>query len=116
MEDGDHGGTVRRRLRSGEMFAGPPAESEPERAAACPERAPAHPVRPHLTDTAERDHGPAKSPALIDEEPPLVGSARTVYALAPAEAEFRQAARSRLHTRLRHARTADGRQRSGLRS
>ncbi|MEU9986412.1 hypothetical protein AB0E10_06280 [Streptomyces sp. NPDC048045] len=112
MEDGDHGSTVRRRLRTGEVFAGPPAESEPERAAACPERAPADPVRPHLADTAERDHGPAKSLALIVEAPSLVGSARTVCAPAPAEADFRQAARSRLHTRLRHARATDGRHRS----
>ncbi|MFE2477925.1 pyridoxine 5'-phosphate oxidase C-terminal domain-containing protein [Streptomyces sp. NPDC059389] len=30
------------------------------------------------------------------------------YTLAPAEVEFRQAAKSRIHTRLRYERTRDG--------
>ncbi|MFG2875434.1 pyridoxal 5'-phosphate synthase [Streptomyces sp. NPDC048337] len=62
----------------------------------------------YLMDTAERDRALEKSLALIDKEPSLVDSAWTLYTLAPTEVEFWQAARSRIHTRLRYERTADG--------
>lgn len=62
----------------------------------------------YLSDPAERDHALAKSLALIEQAPSLVDSAWTLYALAPAEVEFWQAARNRVHTRLRYERTADG--------
>ncbi|MFD4240496.1 pyridoxal 5'-phosphate synthase [Streptomyces sp. NPDC058525] len=62
----------------------------------------------YLTDPAERDHTLEKSLALIEAEPSLVDSAWTTYTLAPAEVEFWQAAKSRVHTRLRYERTGSG--------
>ncbi|MFI8260760.1 pyridoxal 5'-phosphate synthase [Streptomyces sp. NPDC085665] len=62
----------------------------------------------HLTDTADRDRALEKALALIEQEPSLVDSAWTLYTLAPAEVEFWQAAKSRIHTRLRYERTRDG--------
>ncbi|MFF4102103.1 pyridoxal 5'-phosphate synthase [Streptomyces sp. NPDC001903] len=61
----------------------------------------------YLADPAERDHALAKSSALIEQAPSLVDSAWTLYTLAPAEVEFWQAAKDRVHTRLRYERTAD---------
>ncbi|MEU1408888.1 pyridoxal 5'-phosphate synthase [Streptomyces sp. NPDC005728] len=68
----------------------------------------------YLTDTAERDHDLAKALALIDKDPSLVDSAWTLYTLAPAEVEFWQAAKSRVHTRLRYERAGDSWQRFQL--
>ncbi|MGW1864749.1 pyridoxine/pyridoxamine 5'-phosphate oxidase [Streptomyces mauvecolor] len=62
----------------------------------------------YLADTAERDQALEKSLALVESEPSLVDSAWTLYTLAPTEAEFWQAARSRVHTRLRYERTDTG--------
>ncbi|WP_328302195.1 pyridoxal 5'-phosphate synthase [Streptomyces sp. NBC_00435] len=62
----------------------------------------------YLTDVADRDQALAKYLALIEQEPSLVDSAWTLYTLAPAEVEFWQAAKSRIHTRLRYERTRDG--------
>ncbi|MER6446761.1 oxidase [Streptomyces venezuelae] len=62
----------------------------------------------YLADTAERDHALEKSLALVRQEPSLVDSGWTLYTLAPAEVEFWQAARSRVHTRLRYERAGDG--------
>ncbi|MFK0216684.1 pyridoxal 5'-phosphate synthase [Streptomyces vinaceus] len=62
----------------------------------------------HLTDTVDRDRALEKALALIEQEPSLVDSAWTLYTLAPAEVEFWQAAKSRVHTRLRYERTRDG--------
>ncbi|KOU90611.1 hypothetical protein ADK93_08995 [Streptomyces sp. XY58] len=64
----------------------------------------------YLADTAERDHALEKALALVGREPSLVDSAWTLYTLAPVEVEFWQAAKSRVHTRLRYERTGtDGR-------
>lgn len=68
----------------------------------------------YLADPAERDQALEKALALIRQEPSLVDSDWTLHTLAPAEAEFRQAARSRVHTRLRHERARDGRERFRL--
>ncbi|ANP51723.1 pyridoxine/pyridoxamine 5'-phosphate oxidase [Streptomyces griseochromogenes] len=68
----------------------------------------------YLTDTAERDHALVESLALIDKEPSLVDPAWTRYTLAPAEVEFWQAAKSRVHTRLRYERAGDSWQRFRL--
>ncbi|MER5560352.1 pyridoxal 5'-phosphate synthase [Streptomyces sp. NPDC002506] len=62
----------------------------------------------YLADTAERDQALEKSLALVESEPTLVDSAWTLYTLAPTEVEFWQAARSRVHTRLRYERTPQG--------
>ncbi|WP_405982381.1 pyridoxal 5'-phosphate synthase [Streptomyces sp. NBC_00158] len=62
----------------------------------------------HLTDTADRDQALAKALTLIEQEPSLVDSARTLYTLAPTEVESWQAAKSRVHTRLRYERGGDG--------
>ncbi|MFG2292326.1 pyridoxal 5'-phosphate synthase [Streptomyces sp. NPDC048603] len=62
----------------------------------------------YLADTAERDQALEKSLALIERQPSLVDSAWTLYTLAPAEVEFWQAARNRVHTRLRYERTGAG--------
>ncbi|MFJ9821710.1 pyridoxal 5'-phosphate synthase [Streptomyces sp. NPDC101151] len=68
----------------------------------------------YLPDTAERDHALEESLALIDKEPSLVDPAWTLYTLAPAEVEFWQAARSRVHTRLRYERSGSSWQRFRL--
>ncbi|MFD9572219.1 pyridoxine 5'-phosphate oxidase C-terminal domain-containing protein [Streptomyces sp. NPDC059982] len=57
---------------------------------------------------ADRDRALEKALALIEQEPSLVDSAWTVCTLAPAEVEFWQAAKSRVHTRLRYELTRDG--------
>ncbi|MEU8706112.1 pyridoxal 5'-phosphate synthase [Streptomyces sp. NPDC048565] len=62
----------------------------------------------HLTDTAERDQALKESLARVDTDPSLVDPAWTLYTLVPAEVEFWQAARSRIHTRLRYERVAGG--------
>ncbi|MDA5280888.1 pyridoxal 5'-phosphate synthase [Streptomyces sp. Isolate_45] len=62
----------------------------------------------YLMDPAERDHALEKALAMIEREPSLVDSAWTLYTLAPAEVEFWQAAKDRVHTRLRYERTAAG--------
>ncbi|MFI6048756.1 pyridoxal 5'-phosphate synthase [Streptomyces violascens] len=62
----------------------------------------------YLGDTAERDQALEKSLALVESEPSLVDSAWTLYTLAPTEVEFWQAAKSRVHTRLRYERTDNG--------
>ncbi|MFB6559905.1 pyridoxal 5'-phosphate synthase [Streptomyces sp. NPDC056400] len=62
----------------------------------------------YLADTAERDQALEKSLALIRQEPSLVDSGWTLYTLAPTEVEFWQAARDRVHTRLRYERAGDG--------
>ncbi|MFJ3514032.1 pyridoxine 5'-phosphate oxidase C-terminal domain-containing protein [Streptomyces sp. NPDC090131] len=62
----------------------------------------------YLADPAEHDRALEKSLALIRQEPSLVDSGRTLYTLAPVEAEFWQAARSPVHTRLRYERATDG--------
>ncbi|MFE2147025.1 pyridoxal 5'-phosphate synthase [Streptomyces sp. NPDC059456] len=62
----------------------------------------------YLGDVCERDQALGKSLALIEQEPSLVDSAWTLYALAPVEVEFWQAAKDRVHTRLRYERAADG--------
>ncbi|MFB6864680.1 pyridoxal 5'-phosphate synthase [Streptomyces virginiae] len=59
----------------------------------------------YLADTAERDHALEKALALVEREPSLVDSAWTLYTLAPVEVEFWQAAKNRVHTRLRYERT-----------
>ncbi|MFJ5551778.1 pyridoxal 5'-phosphate synthase [Streptomyces sp. NPDC093225] len=59
----------------------------------------------YLADAAERDQALEKSLTLVEREPSLVDSAWTLYTLAPTEVEFWQAARSRVHTRLRYERT-----------
>lgn len=64
--------------------------------------------------TAERDQALEASLARIGMEPPLVDSAWTLYTLAPAEVEFWQAARSRVHTRLRYERSGSDWQRFRL--
>ncbi|MFF4319548.1 pyridoxal 5'-phosphate synthase [Streptomyces sp. NPDC001568] len=62
----------------------------------------------YLMDPAERDQALEKALALIEREPSLVDSAWTLYTLAPTEVEFWQAAKSRVHTRLRYERVATG--------
>ncbi|MER7463367.1 pyridoxal 5'-phosphate synthase [Streptomyces sp. NPDC097981] len=62
----------------------------------------------YLADTAERDQALEKALGLVGKEPSLVDSAWTLYTLAPVVAEFWQAAASRVHTRLRYERTANG--------
>ncbi|MFE4859111.1 pyridoxal 5'-phosphate synthase [Streptomyces sp. NPDC056670] len=62
----------------------------------------------YLADTVERDQALEKSLALVEGEPALVDSAWTLYTLAPTEVEFWQAAKSRVHTRLRYERTEHG--------
>ncbi len=62
----------------------------------------------YLADTAERDQALEKSLALVESEPALVDSAWTLYTLAATEVEFWQAAKSRVHTRLRYERTERG--------
>ncbi|WP_327739340.1 hypothetical protein OG749_41490 [Streptomyces nojiriensis] len=62
----------------------------------------------YLADTAERDQALEKALALIRREPSLVDFGWTLYTLAPAEVEVWQAARSRVHTRLRYERAGDG--------
>ncbi|MGP8304305.1 pyridoxine 5'-phosphate oxidase C-terminal domain-containing protein [Streptomyces inhibens] len=62
----------------------------------------------YLADIAERDYALGKSLAPVEQEPLLVDSAWTLYTLAPAEVEFWQAARSRIHSRLRYERTENG--------
>ncbi|GGS19746.1 pyridoxamine 5'-phosphate oxidase [Streptomyces nojiriensis] len=61
----------------------------------------------YLADPAERDQALEKALALIRQEPSLVDSGWTLYTLAPTEVEFWQAARSRVHTRLRYERAGD---------
>ncbi|MBL1087704.1 pyridoxal 5'-phosphate synthase [Streptomyces actinomycinicus] len=68
----------------------------------------------YLTDTTERDKALEESRARIDKDPSLVDSAWTLYTLAPAEVEFWQAAKSRVHTRLRYERAGNGWQRFQL--
>ncbi|MFJ9854746.1 pyridoxal 5'-phosphate synthase [Streptomyces sp. NPDC101150] len=68
----------------------------------------------YLTDTAERDHALEKSLALVEQDPSLVDAGWTLYTLAPDEVEFWQAAKSRIHTRLRYERAADGWERCQL--
>ncbi|MGW5528661.1 pyridoxine/pyridoxamine 5'-phosphate oxidase [Streptomyces xanthochromogenes] len=62
----------------------------------------------YLADTAERDEALEKSLAQVRSEPALVDAAWTLYTLAPAEVEFWQAARNRVHTRLRYERAEQG--------
>ncbi|MGE7388419.1 pyridoxine/pyridoxamine 5'-phosphate oxidase [Streptomyces sp. NPDC004126] len=62
----------------------------------------------YLADTAERDQALEKTLATVGKDPSLVDSAWTLYTLAPAVVEFWQAAQSRVHTRLRYERAADG--------
>ncbi|MFG2485465.1 pyridoxal 5'-phosphate synthase [Streptomyces virginiae] len=76
--------------------------SDTARAASLPAR-----QSQYLTDPAERDRALERSLSLIRQEPSLVDSGWTLYTLAPAEVEFWQAARSRVHTRLRYERAGD---------
>ncbi|MET8294208.1 pyridoxine/pyridoxamine 5'-phosphate oxidase [Streptomyces sp. NPDC005180] len=62
----------------------------------------------YLADPVERDQALEKSLAMVEREPSLVDSAWTRYTLEPVEAEFWQAAKSRVHTRLRYERTDTG--------
>lgn len=62
----------------------------------------------YLADTAERDQALEKALAMVEKEPSLVDSAWTLYTLSPVEVEFWQAAKSRVHTRLRYERTQNG--------
>lgn len=62
----------------------------------------------YLADPAECDQALERSLSLIRQEPSLVDSGWTLYTLAPVEVEFWQAARSRVHTRLRYERAGDG--------
>ncbi|PWK71239.1 pyridoxamine 5'-phosphate oxidase [Streptomyces sp. CG 926] len=61
----------------------------------------------YLVDPAERDRALERSLSLIRREPSLVDSGWTLYTLAPAEVEFCQAARGRVHTRLRYERAGE---------
>ncbi|MEU2451901.1 pyridoxal 5'-phosphate synthase [Streptomyces sp. NPDC012765] len=62
----------------------------------------------YLADPAECDRALHASLALIRQEPSLVDSGWIRYTLAPVEVEFWQAARSRVHTRLRYERAGAG--------
>ncbi|MFE6833996.1 pyridoxal 5'-phosphate synthase [Streptomyces sp. NPDC057705] len=62
----------------------------------------------YLADPAERDQALEKALAMVEKEPSLVDSAWTLYTLSPMEVEFWQAAKSRVHTRLRYERTPNG--------
>lgn len=62
----------------------------------------------YLIDPVERDQALEKALAMIEREPSLVDSAWTLYTLAPTEVEFWQAAKDRIHTRLRYERAAVG--------
>ncbi|MFC9294737.1 pyridoxal 5'-phosphate synthase [Streptomyces sp. NPDC057011] len=62
----------------------------------------------YLADMAERDQALEKALARVGKEPSLVDSAWTLYTLSPVQVEFWQAAKNRVHTRLRYERTTSG--------
>lgn len=59
----------------------------------------------HLADVTERDRALKESLAEVEREPSLTDPAWTLFTVAPTGIEFWQAARSRVHTRLRYERT-----------
>ncbi|MFD8637567.1 pyridoxal 5'-phosphate synthase [Streptomyces sp. NPDC059533] len=104
----EHGRQVRLRGQVASGSARDNAEDFLSRAASARAEALLGRQSQYLADPAERDHALEKSLALIGREPSLVDSAWTLYTLAPTVVEFWQAAASRVHTRLRYERTADG--------
>ncbi|MFE5860971.1 pyridoxine 5'-phosphate oxidase C-terminal domain-containing protein [Streptomyces virginiae] len=110
MGEGDRGSAVRGRLRGIEVFAGPLAEFDPE-------RAPADPVRLFPSWLSDAVAEPASA---RDDATDFLGRSDTARAESlPArrsQVEFWQAARGRVHTRLRHERAGDGWERFRLRS
>ncbi|CUM43643.1 Pyridoxamine 5'-phosphate oxidase [Streptomyces venezuelae] len=68
----------------------------------------------YLTDPDERDRALKKSLARIGARPDLFDPAWTLYTVVPDVVEFRQAAATRVHVRLRYEQEPDGRHRHQL--
>lgn len=62
----------------------------------------------HLGSTEERDDALRAARARIESDPDLITPEWTLYTLAPLEIEFWQAAKDRIHTRLRYERASHG--------